>query len=77
MVRLTKPYEMVVFTSSSSGRPEHGTIRSNSRLSRGTQSVGLDYYLNMNARDLEIEIDLAELSHHSFIEIQALRICIL
>ena len=59
MIRLTKPNGVVAFTCASNGRPEHGTIRSNPILSPGTQSVELDYYLNLSAADFEAEINLS------------------
>ena len=47
MVRLTRPGGLVAFSCASRGRPEHGTQRSDSALSPGTQAVGLDYYRNL------------------------------
>ena len=69
MIRLTRPSGVVVFTCASNGRPEHGTIRSNPFLSPGTQSVSLDYYLNLNALDFEAAFNLQNyFSHYRFYE---------
>jgi len=51
MVRMTRPGGLVVFTCASHGRPEHGTSRSDVTDSPGTQSEGLDYYLNLTEED--------------------------
>lgn len=51
MVRLTRPGGLVAFTCASRGRPEHGTTRSDTSLSPGTQAVGLDYYRNLTEDD--------------------------
>lgn len=51
MVRLTRPGGLVSFTCASRGRPEHGTRRSDTSLSPGTQAVGLDYYRNLVPED--------------------------
>lgn len=59
MARLTRPGGLVAFSCASRGRPEHGTIRTDSQLSPGTQAVGDNYYRNLVAADFEREIDLA------------------
>jgi SAM-dependent methyltransferase len=51
MTRLTRPGGLVAFSCASRGRPEHGTRRSDTTLSPGTQAVGLDYYRNLVADD--------------------------
>jgi SAM-dependent methyltransferase len=61
MARLTRPGGLVAFSCASRGRPEHGTVRTDSTLSPGTQAVGEDYYRNLVAADFEREIDLAAL----------------
>lgn len=58
MARSTRPGGLVAFSCASRGRPEHGTIRTDSQLSPGTQAVGDDYYRNLVAADFEREIDL-------------------
>ena len=57
MVRMTRAGGLVAFSCASRGRAEHGTLRSDKKLSPGTQSVGLDYYRNLeehNFRDLPL-----------------------
>lgn len=60
MARLTRPGGLVAFTCASRGRPEHGTTRSDSALSPGTSSRGLDYYRNLDAADVEGALPLKE-----------------
>ena len=58
MYRMTKPGGMVVVTCATLGRVEHGTKRSASEFSPGTQLVGLDYYKNLSKTDFEASINL-------------------
>ncbi|KRF45525.1 hypothetical protein ASH01_06780 [Terrabacter sp. Soil811] len=51
MARLTRPGGLVAFTCASTGRPEHGTIRSRAVESPGTQAEGIDYYQNLSEQD--------------------------
>jgi SAM-dependent methyltransferase len=51
MCRLARPGGIVAFTCASSGRPEHGTRRTDGRDSPGTQAAGLDYYRNLREID--------------------------
>jgi SAM-dependent methyltransferase len=51
MVRVTRPGGVVAFTCASTGRPEHGTTRTDPSLSPGTQSQGWDYYQNRTEGD--------------------------
>jgi len=51
MVRLTRPGGLVTFTCASTGRPEHGTSRTDPAMSPGTQAVGSDYYRNLAESD--------------------------
>jgi SAM-dependent methyltransferase len=67
MVRLTKPGGVIIFSCASSGRPEHGTRRSDPKLSPGTQDLGLDYYKNLSESDFRSEIEFEDLfSDHHF-----------
>ncbi len=59
MIRLTRPGGLVAFSCASRGRPEHGTTRSLVDYSPGTQSIGYDYYRNLDAADIEAGLDLA------------------
>lgn len=61
MYRMTKPGGMVVLTCASRGRPEHGTARSGTGASPGTEHVGIDYYRNLNASDFKKEFRLNEM----------------
>jgi SAM-dependent methyltransferase len=60
MVRMTKQGGVVIFTCASIGRPEHGTKRSQSQLSPGTQAQGLDYYKNLSERDFRQTINFEQ-----------------
>lgn len=53
MVRLTKPGGVVAITFASRGFPEHGTRRTMTADSPGTQAEGLDYYRNLEEVDFE------------------------
>lgn len=53
MARLTRSGGLMAFTCASTGRPEHGTVRTDLTLSPGTQAQGLDYYRNLTASDFE------------------------
>ncbi|MDT5203036.1 MAG: hypothetical protein QOH34_4558 [Mycobacterium sp.] len=53
MVRMTRPGGLVAFSCASLAYPEHGTARTDSADSPGTQSQGIDYYRNLNASDFE------------------------
>jgi SAM-dependent methyltransferase len=67
MVRLTAPGGVVIFSCASSGRPEHGTRRSDPKLSPGTQDIGLDYYKNLNESDFRSNFDFDQIfSRHKF-----------
>jgi len=52
MVRHVRPGGMVLFTCASTGRPEHGTERSDSGDSPGTIARGWNYYKNLEPEDL-------------------------
>ena len=52
MYRMTKDEGFVVFTCASKGRLEHGTSRTTPDQSIGTQTMGWDYYRNLNAQDV-------------------------
>jgi SAM-dependent methyltransferase len=53
MVRLTRAGGLVTFTCASTGRPEHGTGRTDPAMSPGTQAVGSDYYRNLAQSDFD------------------------
>jgi len=61
MVDLVKPGGWVVFSCATKGRPEHGTHRSDPRLSPGTSSLGSEYYRNLSASDFEGRCNIGEL----------------
>jgi len=52
---------LVAFTCASSGRPEHGTRRTDSQESPGTQEQGLDYYRNLTEHDVSQGLELESL----------------
>ena len=51
MVAMTREGGAVVFTCATTARPEHGTRRTKSTSSPGTQSIGSDHYRNLTERD--------------------------
>lgn len=53
MVRLTRPGGVVAATFASRGFPEHGTRRTDIDDSPGTQSIGVDYYRNLERGDFD------------------------
>lgn len=61
MYRMTKENGFLVFSCASRGRPEHGTTRTTPINSPGTQSVGWDYYRNLNKKDFTRQFDLKAL----------------
>jgi len=61
MAELIRPGGWLVFSCAGAGRPEHGTKRSDPRLSPGTASRGLDYYQNLTAEDFLARGHLNEL----------------
>jgi len=60
MVELVKPGGWVVFSCASTGRPEHGTSRSDPKLSPGTSSRGFEYYKNLSEQDFVANCHVAE-----------------
>lgn len=61
MCRMTRQGGLVAFTCASSGRPEHGTRRTDRQESPGTQAQGLDYYRNLTEQDFTQGLELASL----------------
>ena len=61
MYRMTKPGGMVVVTCATLGRLEHGTRRTASEFSPGTQFVGLDYYRNLDRTHFEAGLNLRDM----------------
>jgi SAM-dependent methyltransferase len=61
MCRMTRSGGLVAFTCGSSGRPEHGTLRTDRHESPGTQAQGLDYYQNLSEDDVSQGLELASL----------------
>lgn len=67
MHRMTKPGGVVLITCASHGRLEHGTTRTRPEESPGSQSVGWDYYRNLNRQDFEARLDIEALfEEHAF-----------
>lgn len=58
MYRMTRPGGLMIVTCATLGRNEHGTRRTSSEFSPGTQFVGLDYYKNLGRADFEASLDL-------------------
>jgi SAM-dependent methyltransferase len=67
MHRMTKAGGVVLVTCASRGRAEHGTTRTRPNESPGSQSLGWDYYRNLNRGDFERRLDLPALfESHAF-----------
>lgn len=58
MYRMTKQGGLLIFTCASKGRVEHGTRRSLSKFSPGSQSRGWDYYMNVQEKDVRRHLDI-------------------
>jgi SAM-dependent methyltransferase len=68
MHRLTKKGGVLIFTCASKGRLEHGTTRTTPLSSPGSQSLGWDYYKNLEQKDFEKKVDFDSLfSNYEFI----------
>ena len=61
MHRMTRKGGSVIFTCATTGRLEHGTRRSFTRSSPGTQDSGWDYYLNLTERNFTRKVDMNQL----------------
>jgi len=57
MIRLCKNGGLVLFTCATDGRPEHGTTKTSPHDSPLTNSIGWDYYCNLNENDFRTEIN--------------------
>ena len=67
MHRMTKAGGVVLITCASRGRLEHGTTRTRPEESPGSQSVGWNYYRNLNREDFERRLELESLfESHAF-----------
>jgi SAM-dependent methyltransferase len=61
MWRMTKPGGLVIVTVASTGRVEHGTSRTDPKLSPGTSAVKWDYYRNLAEKDFTQKLDFQKL----------------
>ena len=57
MVEVLSPGGIIVITCAGSGRPEHGTTRTNPEESPGTQSLGWNHYENVSVADFRCVVD--------------------
>lgn len=66
MLRICRPGGWVLLTCATTGRPEHGTTRTNPESSPLTVEIGWDYYRNVSARDLAGVVELGRVfsRHH-------------
>jgi hypothetical protein len=53
MIEHTSEDGLIIFSCATTGRPEHGTTRTDPRLSPGTSSLGWDYYKNLTDEDFK------------------------
>jgi SAM-dependent methyltransferase len=66
MYRMTKAGGIVIFTCATTGRLEHGTIRTLPESSPGTLTVGWNYYRNLKERDFTSRIEFEKLFTECF-----------
>ncbi|MCQ8887699.1 class I SAM-dependent methyltransferase [Pseudoalteromonas agarivorans] len=59
---------VVIFTCATTGRPEHGTSRTDLNDSPGTASVGWDYYKNLVQDDFDSNFIKQNFKHYLFVE---------
>ena len=69
MWRMTKKGGIVIATCATSGRLEHGTSRTSSNQSPGSQMVGWDYYKNLSPADFEKKLPLSDMFSDYFFQI--------
>jgi len=58
MIKLTKPLGYVVFTCATTGRPEHGTTRTDIGSNPGGVQLQSDYYRNLTKKDFTKKLNL-------------------
>jgi SAM-dependent methyltransferase len=66
MIRLLKPGGLLIMSCATTGRPEHGTTRTDTLSSPLTVGKGWEYYRNLRAKDVVAEVNLSELSSFAF-----------
>lgn len=66
MIRMCKPGGLVVMTCATTGRPEHGTTRTEPESSPLTVGLGWNYYRNLREKDFRSKVDLSVLPRHRF-----------
>jgi len=73
IVRMLKPGGMFIFTCATTGRPEHGTTKSDTYSSPLTTKVleggWHDYYKNITAKDVRAAIDVDEIFREYMFEV--------
>ena len=57
---------LVAFTCATTGRPEHGTTRTDPNQSPGSSSIGWDYYRNLTADDFDLSYIEKQFSTYRF-----------
>lgn len=60
MVRMIKNGGVLIITCATTGRPEHGTTRTEPTASPGTQSLNWDYYKNLTELDFQDRIEISK-----------------
>jgi SAM-dependent methyltransferase len=64
MLRICRPSGLVLISCASTGRPEHGTARTNHYSSQLTMDIGWDYYRNLTENNLRQAIDFDQYFEH-------------
>lgn len=68
MHRMTRPGGLIVMTCASTGRPEHGTTRSDIGSSPLTVANGQEYYRNLTQEDFKTEFKLSKMFSKTYFE---------
>jgi tetratricopeptide (TPR) repeat protein len=66
MIENTASGGLIVFTCATTGRPEHGTTRTDPSQSPGTSAIGWDYYKNLTESDFDETVITTKLSDYYF-----------
>jgi SAM-dependent methyltransferase len=66
MFRLCRPGGLVLMTCATTGRPEHGTTRTEPQSSPLTVSLGWTYYKNLTEKDFRRTFDFTQFEAHEF-----------
>lgn len=66
MIHHLKDNGLLMISCATEGRPEHGTSRTDPKVSPGTSDIGWDYYKNLTKADLESTLIAHNIKHYYF-----------